>query len=453
MTLSLHGWKDVAVRPTTHKIEISRPKSETAEEPVSPRLFASLVHPDRRSNIIMLRFSPDGRKLFTAGSPSCVVQLWDVASRTELLQIATPRQHIVHHFAQLSSDWRTLYAPMIRRSSNHVDGAGETGQRFDHRGKIGVWHLDSGRQRAPIVLEPKTVPVSLWLSPDDQFLVYAAESSERRGDVLSSGATHVLRLRDGSRRKLSDGKVTPVFLGDSRRVAVSVTGVRGGGDRYASSIQILDLATGKQVASLACPDELRYFSFSTYFPGGMISPDRSTLAVMLGGKPWSPVEVWFVDSATLRVKGKLTSEPRDKYGGWGYGTFSPDGTRFVLLGSNGRLLVWNLVQQRLERAIETGVRVGSFHWSLAVSPDSTFVAFACMESEGDRSFRRNPDPRDFPQPRVHLFRLDDGSKIEALVAPHGWVGGLRFSPDGKQLAFGSAGAVHLFDLARPPLAP
>jgi hypothetical protein len=35
-----------------------------------------------------------------------------------------------------------------------------------------------------------------------------------------------------------------------------------------------------------------------------------------------------------------------------------------------------------------------------------------------------------------------------LVAPHGFVGDLVFSPDGKTLAFGSSGAVHLFDLTK-----
>jgi hypothetical protein len=33
-----------------------------------------------------------------------------------------------------------------------------------------------------------------------------------------------------------------------------------------------------------------------------------------------------------------------------------------------------------------------------------------------------------------------------LVARHGFVGGVAFSPDGRTLAFGSSGGVHLFDL-------
>jgi len=60
----------------------------------------------------------------------------------------------------------------------------------------------------------------------------------------------------------------------------------------------------------------------------------------------------------------------------------------------------------------------------------------------------DPDPQDLPQPRVSLLDLAGTSPPRALIAPHGYIGGLAFSPDGKTLAFGGAGAVHLFDLSK-----
>ena len=47
-----------------------------------------------------------------------------------------------------------------------------------------------------------------------------------------------------------------------------------------------------------------------------------------------------------------------------------------------------------------------------------------------------------------LFDLTGKAAPRTLVARHGFTGGVAFSPDGKQLAFGSSGGVHLFDLTK-----
>jgi hypothetical protein len=49
---------------------------------------------------------------------------------------------------------------------------------------------------------------------------------------------------------------------------------------------------------------------------------------------------------------------------------------------------------------------------------------------------------------VSLIDLAGDAPPRVLVAPHGYVGGLAFAPDGKTLAFGGGGAVHLFDLTK-----
>jgi hypothetical protein len=63
---------------------------------------------------------------------------------------------------------------------------------------------------------------------------------------------------------------------------------------------------------------------------------------------------------------------------------------------------------------------------------------------------RDPDPRDYPQPRIVLFDLTREGPPEEMVCPHGWTGEVAFSADGKTLAAGGTGAVHLFDVSRPP---
>jgi hypothetical protein len=62
---------------------------------------------------------------------------------------------------------------------------------------------------------------------------------------------------------------------------------------------------------------------------------------------------------------------------------------------------------------------------------------------------RDPDPDDYPQPRVSILDLSGKTPPRVLIAPtHGYVGSVVFSPDGRTLALGCAGAVHLFDMTK-----
>jgi hypothetical protein len=66
----------------------------------------------------------------------------------------------------------------------------------------------------------------------------------------------------------------------------------------------------------------------------------------------------------------------------------------------------------------------------------------------DQQANLNLDPQDLVQPRVYLFDLTKPDAEPAvLIAPPGLAGGLAWSPDGKTLALGGSGAVHLFDMA------
>ncbi len=130
----------------------------------------------------------------------------------------------------------------------------------------------------------------------------------------------------------------------------------------------------------------------------------------------------------------------------GYGLFSRDAKRYVALDRAGNVLLWDLAKQKLEHSFSIGIQ--SSH-RFTISPDGKTLAVGWTPEYDSAGIRElEPDPADLPQPRVTLVDLLGNAPPRILVAPHGYVGDLAFSPDGKTLAFGSSGAVHLFDLSR-----
>ena len=254
--------------------------------------------------------------------------------------------------------------------------------------------------------------------------------SRNTDDTTSKPVTVLWTLATGERRKLCDGYAFPTFTADGARVAVAVSDEKG-----VSALKLFDTTTGQEVARLDSPDKDRSFS-----PSGF-SADGSVLAVGVGGKKGAAGEVLFLDAKTLADRGKFVGKPDPDRHGFGGGQFTPDGTRYVVL--DGTLAhVWDVAAKKVVRTVEASENT----WHTAISPDGKTLAVAWMPKSDDKT--RDPDPADLPQPRVTLIDLASDAPPRVLVCPHGYVGGLAFAPDGKTLAFGTAGGVHLFDLSR-----
>jgi WD40 repeat protein len=308
---------------------------------------------------------------------------------------------------------------------------------IDYAGEIRHWDIPSGKEQAPLKLAPGTAPGHAQLSPSGRLLVSFQHSSYDSSKPQPNGATVVWNLATGTNWKLSDEAAIFSFAPDEKTSIVSAST----SNPKTSTIMLRDLVTGKELAKAAFPEEDRMFSV------GPISPDGSVVAVYLGGKKGAPLEIWFLDARTLEARGKLIGQGNPD-GFWGgVGVFNRDGKRFVAIDGSGNAIVWNVAAQKMEATRNCGI-VGPPR-RLTLSPDGKTLAVAWMpKADPELDDAREPDPQDLPQPRVSLIDLVGNSPPRLLIAPHGYAGGLAFSPDGKTLAFGGAGAVHLFDLTK-----
>jgi WD40 repeat protein len=237
--------------------------------------------------------------------------------------------------------------------------------------------------------------------------------------------------------KLCDGWSAPLFGPNGTAVLLSFRDLAA----KTSWVRLIDLPTGKELARLDCPEKDRYIWASA------ISPDGAVVATQIGGKKAAPREIWFRDAKTLEDRGKLIGKGHPDAYGWGSGQFAPDGQRYIALDGAGNALVWNVAARKVEQTLPYGG--DHARRPLAISPDGKTLAVAWMPKlHADLADVLEPDPQDLPQPRVSLIDLAGKAQPRVLVAPHGYAGPLAFSPDGKLLAFGSSGAVHLFDLSK-----
>jgi WD40 repeat protein len=252
-----------------------------------------------------------------------------------------------------------------------------------------------------------------------------------------NGLTVIWDLETGKRWTLSDNADSFSFAPDEKTVVVNVHAFKS----KLSTIKVLEVGSGKELAKQAFPEEDRMLSL------GPVSPDGAVVAISVGGKKGAPFEVWFLDARTLAVRGRLVGKgsPEEYWGGTGL--FNKDGTRYIGLDVSGNILTWDVPGQKLLSTRPSGLG-GVARWPI-LSPDGKTLAVGWTpKADAELASLEDPDPQDLPQPRVSLIDLTSQSPPRVLIAPHGYAIGIAFSPNSKMLAFGSAGAVHLFDLTK-----
>lgn len=262
-----------------------------------------------RPDVFAMAFSPDGKRLATAGSiaavggphglPGGIVIVWDVQTGK-----------LIHKSDKLS----TAASSVVWSPDGKLVAAGTSGAggELQEAGEVRVWDAGTGKALYTFPVKPKTEygewasAADVAFSPDGK-RVAAPITAGGRGTpagivIEDTGASvRIWELETGKDTqpvrglKASVGRV--VFSPDGKRLATA------GSDKV---VRVWDQETGKELAALPCPNRVGVVAFS---------PDGKSLAagsrdgtvriwVMPGGDVSGPGRGWL-------AKSKTNAAPRD----------------------------------------------------------------------------------------------------------------------------------------------
>jgi WD40 repeat protein len=445
--LTFDAWKEGNVAPATTTVSVQPPplKPDAPKfEPLADAFVATLPHPAKGSTLAAVRYSPDGTRLLVAGDMySGVVQLWDVDTRKEVLQIAGPKpargnSHptmLAEEWGLLSPDGKTVYMPTRGGKVSRVERDGKKADLIQNLGTVRRWGVASKKELPPFA------PPSGWgnhmtdLSPGGRFL-HSLELQDWVREETGSSRLVIWDTTTGERvATLTGGNGNPpMFLPDDRGIVTTQL------DKEKKlTVRVHSLPDGKEVVSKTHPGAADWAARLVD-----VAAD-GTLALNLGGAKGKQTTTVFLDPKTLDEVARWTGPAKPIYFGHTDGRFTPDGKRFVAIDVENTLNVFDLAAKKVVRTVKLDGTPIHFR----VSADGRWFATHWMPDRDKVPHGPITDPDVLPQTRVILVDLTDAeSKPVTLIAPRGTAWGMAFRPDGKQLALGGTGGVHLFDLTK-----
>lgn len=422
-------------------------------EPVSPRLKATLVHGDRNSHLYGVRYSPDGRRMIAGGYPDGIVQVWNAETGRQLTRFdAGYGYRGTAEYFLVSPDWKTLFAPTIgERKRTPFEREGERLLRWEFDSEVRAWDMETGDLLAAYRHDPPRDIRTMVLSPDGStFLTGEALPGESEG--APKGGVSLWDVKNQRHRPLPINRgVRGAFSPDARTIALPAQN----DDGYVTAIRLFDAASVTEKLSIPMMHESVLLAHVSSF-----TPDGTMLLGQLGIRrahdelrTWDGyLKLW--DATTGEELASLTTnEKNTTFHG---PVFSPDGNLFAVVSPQAERAILHLFDTASRRTVASIVLTTKpvdgetlFLRRPAFSADGRWVA-AVTEWLPDQPGRREPEPEELLQPRIHLVDVTEKAVAETLVAPQGMIASLCFSPDGKTLAAGGHGKVLLWDLEVPP---
>lgn len=334
----------------------------------------------RLNRSLLLEFSPDGKRLATGDTLDQLIQLFDVATGMERLQILRPNH--VHEFA-FSPDSTTLAA-----------GARDGG--------VTLWDVATGKLIREMTSPNKYVRSVAW-SPDGKTLAAGEYNIEKQ--------KFCIRLWDPSTGKERLHTQTGEAWGVPGCLVFAPDGKTLFCGGFDSVIRLWDTATGIEKSPVAgLPSVVWHLA---------ISPNGKTLAYTTT----QGISLW--DRAAERVVGTLPGHH------WSF-AFSPDGKTLAGGSDENVFNVWDVANQRLLRKVEIDIKKEQLRWvafyHVAFSPDGKMLATGNDEYDGSdrKSIIRLWDPMTGQELQRHNMR--ESAKGMFTVES------VAFSADSKMLA-------------------
>src|SRR5260370_13818096 len=159
-------WKEGKVASTLHQIEVIAHQAPVKLEAVVLRMRKDLIHPQRVSALVGLRYSRDGKRIIAGDYPGGIIQVWDSETGRQLTKIETGYGYRPSSdYFCLTPDWKTVFVPREKRKASAIEKDGKKLTRWEYDGDVRSWDLETGQLRetyrhspargiGPIVLSP-----------------------------------------------------------------------------------------------------------------------------------------------------------------------------------------------------------------------------------------------------------------------------------------------------------